>query len=136
MLSLALGLKQRHLHASNYRVSLIYLHSFFIAWLKLEFKLKKISFKLREHLYQTYQRYMHIYASKERGIRIIPFLIIRIVLKVIFGLITCIREGIVIIFIITTVIRRHFYNIYYIYSVFFDPYNLLNFIEFYSICQC
>jgi len=48
---------------------------------------------------------MYIYASKERGIGIIPFLIICIVLKVVFSLITCIREGIVIIFIITTIIR-------------------------------
>ena len=76
---------------------------------------------------------MHVYTSKERGIRIISFLIVRMVLKVVFGLITYIREGIVIIFIITTIIRQHFYNVYYICSVSFDLYNLLNFIEFYSI---
>ena len=79
---------------------------------------------------------MHVYISKERGIGIIPFLIIYMVLKVVFSLITYIREGIIIIFIITTIIRRHFYNVYYIYSVSFNLYNLLNFIEFYSIRQC
>ena len=62
---------------------------------------------------------MHIYASKEYSTRIIPFLIIRMVLKVVFGLITYIRKGIVIIFIITTTIRQYFYNIYYIYYLFF-----------------
>ena len=48
---------------------------------------------------------MYIYASKKCGIKIIPFLIVRMVLKVIFSLITYIREGIIIIFIITTIIR-------------------------------
>jgi hypothetical protein len=76
---------------------------------------------------------MYVYASKKRSIEIIPFLVVRIVLKVVFSLITCIREEIVIIFIITTVIRQHLYSVYYIRSVFFNPYNLLNFIVFYSI---
>jgi hypothetical protein len=48
---------------------------------------------------------MHVYASKKRSIKIIPFLVVRIVLKVVFSLITYIREEIVIIFIITTIIR-------------------------------
>ena len=78
---------------------------------------------------------MYVYASKKRGIKIIPFLVVRMVLEVVFSLITCIREGIVIIFIITAVIRQHLYSVCYIYSVFFNPYNLLNFIVFYSICR-
>ena len=76
---------------------------------------------------------MYVYASKKRGIKIIPFLIVHIVLKVVFSLITYIREGIVIIFIITAIIRQHLYSVYYIRSVFFNLYNLLNFIVFYSI---
>jgi hypothetical protein len=48
---------------------------------------------------------MYIYASKKHSIKIIPFLVVYIVLKVVFGLITYIREEIVIIFIITTIIR-------------------------------
>ena len=76
---------------------------------------------------------MYVYSSKKRGIRIILFFIMRIILKVIFGLITCIKKGIVIIFIITAIIRQYFYGIYYICSVFFDLYNLLNFIEFRGI---
>ena len=76
---------------------------------------------------------MHIYLSKKCGIKIILFLIIYMVLKVIFGLITYIKKGIIIIFIITAIIRQHFYGIYYIYSIFFNPYNLFNFIEFCGI---
>jgi len=71
--------------------------------------------------------------SKEYSIKIIPFLIIRIVLKVVFSLITYIREEIVITFIITTIIRQYLYYVYYVYSVFYNLYNLLNFIMFYSI---
>jgi hypothetical protein len=76
---------------------------------------------------------MHVYVSKKRGIKIIPFLVVRIVLEVVFSLITYIREEIVIIFIITTIIRQHLYSVYYIRFVFFNLYNLLNFIVFYSI---
>jgi hypothetical protein len=76
---------------------------------------------------------MHIYASKKRGIEIIPFLVVRMVLKVVFSLITYIREEIVIIFIITAIIRQHLYSVYYIRSVFLNLYNLLNFIVFCSI---
>ena len=79
---------------------------------------------------------MHIYIFKEYGIRIIFFLFMCIVFKVVLALITCIREGIAIIFIITAVIRQHFYGVCYIYSVFFNLYNLLNFIKFCSIRQC
>jgi hypothetical protein len=78
---------------------------------------------------------MHVYTSKKRGIEIIPFLVVRMVLKVIFSLITYIREEIVIIFIITAIIRQYLYGVYYIRSVFFNLYNLLNFIVFYSIRQ-
>ena len=71
--------------------------------------------------------------SKEHSIKIILFLVMRMVFKVIFSLITCIKEGIVIIFIITAIIRQHLYSIYYIYSIFFNLYNLLNFIVFCGI---
>ena len=73
---------------------------------------------------------------KECGIRIIFFLFVCMVFEVVLALITYIREGIAIIFIITAVIRQYFYSIYYICFIFFNLYNLFNFIKFYSIRQC
>jgi len=77
---------------------------------------------------------MHVYASKECGIRIIPLLSVWS-LKLFLALLPILGRGSLLSLLSLLLLDNTSITFIIFIPFFLNPYNLLNFIEFYSICQ-